>query len=193
MSVVQEPVWVARLAAKGENYLFEPVRVDKVRVDASVLVVSNEVRMSISLGEGEAFSSEIIRMGHHPKGAKRTEIIRFRYVFNLSYGLLFISDEELSEYDRLLVKCPAISLAPSSFLILRRFTSVRKLEHVTEEKDFAYWDADGWIAERGKVGEIISFHGNMDIPGFQSPCVCRNLASLDVRIQTSLWNAARRK
>ena len=69
----------------------------------------------------------------------------------------------------------------------------RTLEHVTEEKDFAYWDADGWIAERVKVGEIIYFYGNMDIPGFQSPCVCRNLDSLDVRIHTSLWNAARRK
>ena len=97
MSVVQEPVWVARLAAKGENYLFEPVRVDKVRVDTSVLVVSNEVMMSISLGEGEAFSREIIRIENNSKEAKVTEIIRFRDVLNLSYGLLHISDEELSD------------------------------------------------------------------------------------------------
>ena len=112
MSVVEQPVWVARLAAKGENYLFEPVRVDKVRVDASVLVVSNEVRMSISLGEGEAFNRVIVRIGHHPKEAKVAEIIRFGDVPNLSYGLLHISDEELSDYDSLRLKCPEISLAP---------------------------------------------------------------------------------
>ena len=137
MSVVQEPVWVARLAAKGVNYLFEPVRVETVKVDASVLVTSNEVRMLISLGEGEAFSRDIIRIENHSKEEKVTEIFRFGDGFSLSYRFIKISEEELGEYDRLLVKCPAISLAPSSFLILRRFTSVRKLKYVTEEKNFA--------------------------------------------------------